>query len=160
ISNGKKKGGDSDGSSDEDDTSDEDDEDGVEHDDYGVPNTSTKKAPKINVSASDLAFKPNPSALAKPLDDPSAAGSDLKGSHKDGVYRPPRITAMLMPELDKPAAKKDRVRKSDTLDEYVASEHSGAPLAMPSIGTTIAAHGRSVQTQRQREEDLRRREYE
>lgn len=160
ISGGKARG-DSDGSSDEEGSSSDESSDGVEHDDYGVPDASAKKHPKISVSASDLAFKPNPSALAKALDDPSsAASSDLKGSHKDGVYRPPRITATLMPEPDKPAAKPDRIKKSDTLDEFVASELSGAPLALPSIGTTIAAHGRSIQTQRERDEDLRRREYE
>src|SRR5690606_20375625 len=47
-----------------------------------------------------------------------------------------------------------------TLDEFVASELSGAPVALPSVGTTISEFGRSHKTARDRKEEEERRNYE
>lgn len=81
-------------------------------------------------------------------------------SSEDGVYRPPRISATAMPTTDR-AEKKDRgPGRSATLDEYVSTELSAAPLAQPSIGSNLAAGGRQSKSARQLKEDSERKEYE
>ncbi|KAH7115205.1 Sas10/Utp3/C1D family-domain-containing protein [Dendryphion nanum] len=82
-------------------------------------------------------------------------------SSKDGIYRPPRITPMAMPTTqgrEEKASK--RMQKSATMDEYVASELSTAPLAEPSIGSTIMSGGRRTKSDKERREELERRDYE
>ncbi|KAF4974516.1 hypothetical protein FZEAL_8584 [Fusarium zealandicum] len=76
-----------------------------------------------------------------------------------GVYRPPKRDKQVM---DGPQ-RRDRERrpnKSHTMDEFVTSELSAAPLAEPSIGTTIVQGGRKMKTDAQRKEEAERRDYE
>lgn len=148
----------------------EDDEDGVEHDDYGYyghpKKTGALAVPVSALSNTELSFRPNPLALAKP----SAPALPASGEDaKDGVYRPPRISATSMPELptttgklDKEARNAERMgrKKSHMLDEFIADELSTAPMAQPSIGSTIVAGGRVIKSARERREETERREYE
>lgn len=150
----------------------EESEDGVEHDDYGDYGRPRKAAvgalavPVSALSNTELSFRPNPLALAKP----SAPALPASGEDaKDGVYRPPRISATSMPELlttvgklDKEARNAERMgrRKSHMLDEFIADELSVAPMAQPSIGSTIVAGGRVMKSARERREETERREYE
>ncbi|KAJ4139186.1 hypothetical protein NW765_003083 [Fusarium oxysporum] len=53
-----------------------------------------------------------------------------------------------------------RAGKSHTMEEFVASELSSAPLAEPSIGTTIVQGGRKMKTDAERKEEAERRDYE
>jgi U3 small nucleolar ribonucleoprotein protein LCP5 len=46
------------------------------------------------------------------------------------------------------------------MEEFVANELSAAPLAEPSIGTTILDRGRKVKTSSDRQEEVERQEYE
>ena len=151
--------------------SDEDssDEDGIEHDDDGDEDYSHRQklrsdaaavpAPVSTVARKELAFRPNPAALLKPS--APALPSLSTANSSDGIYRPPRISATTMPEPNKPAEKdKPLRRKSHTLDEFVADELSTAPMAEPSIGSTIIDSGRVVKTARDRCEERERQEYE
>ncbi|KAF2746833.1 hypothetical protein M011DRAFT_468126 [Sporormia fimetaria CBS 119925] len=103
-------------------------------------------------------FGPNRAAFVRPK---AAAEEKTKESSKDGIYRPPRITPMAMPTTQGREEKAARQHnKSATLDEFVASELSTAPLAMPSIGSTIVAGGRRMKSDKERREEQERREYE
>jgi U3 small nucleolar ribonucleoprotein protein LCP5 len=107
----------------------------------------------------ELAYRPNPAALARP----TASSNDRKGKDEpsDGIYRPPRITATAMPTTRGKEEKPERrLNKSATLDEFIATELSTAPIAEPSIGSTIVSGGRRLKTQRERDDDAERTRYE
>lgn len=106
-----------------------------------------------------LLYRPNPSAFNR-SDDVSSKDATTKDS-SSGIYRPPRIAATVMPEARRTKAEKAaRPQKSATLEEFVASELSTAPVAEPSIGTTIRQGGRRSTNERERRETRARQEYE
>lgn len=82
------------------------------------------------------------------------------GPEKTGVYRPPKITPTVMPTTDRRERAERRPNKSATMDDFIAAELSTAPLAEPSIGTTIISGGRKVKTDTERKEEAERQEYE
>ncbi len=131
--------------------SDSDSEQGSDVEEGGLDGAASQQ--KI----SDLQFRPNFTAFARP------AGATTASKEKDssGVYKPPRIAPTVMPTTEK-REKKDRSRplKSATLDEFIADEMSTAPVAQPSIGTTILAGGRKVKTASERRAEEERRAYE
>lgn len=98
-------------------------------------------------------------ARAKP-----GGGKDQRASgasSKDGIYRPPKITPVSMPTTESREERQARrPGKSATLDEFVASELSTAPIAQPSIGSTIVNGGRRMKSEKERREEAERREYE
>ena len=77
-----------------------------------------------------------------------------------GAYRPPKRERQVMETVDKRGKATRRPQKSATIDEFVATELSNAPLAEPSIGTTIVARGRRVKTATDRKQEAERRDYE
>jgi U3 small nucleolar ribonucleoprotein protein LCP5 len=82
---------------------------------------------------------------------------------KSGLYKPPRIkpTVMPLPITEQSEARnKSRLAKSSTLDEFVDTELLPAPIAEPSIGSTIRAGGQRIMTTRERQDDEERRRYE
>lgn len=81
-------------------------------------------------------------------------------SSKDGVYRPPRVSATSMPTTEQRQEKERRPGRSAAVDEYINTELSTAPLAVPSIGSTIAENGRSTKNARQLAKEQERRDYE
>lgn len=90
-----------------------------------------------------------------------AAEERSRQSAKDGVYRPPKITPMAMPTTESREERRERrPGKSATLDEFIATELSSAPIAEPSIGSTITQGGRHTKSERERREEAERREYE
>jgi U3 small nucleolar ribonucleoprotein protein LCP5 len=79
----------------------------------------------------------------------------------DGVYRPPRVSATSMPTTERREPKAERKpHRSATLDEYVSTELSTAPLAEPSIGSNLASGGRQTKSARNLREEAERRDYE
>ncbi|KAI9761827.1 MAG: hypothetical protein M4579_000767 [Chaenotheca gracillima] len=108
----------------------------------------------------ELSYRPNPASLLRP----SSPSSRTAAAGKDGIYRPPRITPTALAPANAGREEANRASrkpgKSATLDEFVNSELSTAPLAEPSIGSTIQSGGRRSQSQREREIDSRRRAYE
>lgn len=100
---------------------------------------------------------PRPGRFAR---DKTSAASKTVAS-KDGIYRPPRIAPVSMPTTEgreERAAR--RPGKSATLDEFVATELSSAPIAQPSIGSNVVEGGRRTKSDRERKEEAERREYE
>ncbi|PVH94374.1 hypothetical protein DM02DRAFT_618647 [Periconia macrospinosa] len=82
-------------------------------------------------------------------------------SSKDGIYRPPKITPVSMPTTESREERQARrPGKSATLDEFVANELSTAPIAQPSIGSTIVNGGRRMKSEKERREEAERREFE
>ncbi|KAM3065349.1 hypothetical protein ACMFMG_011527 [Clarireedia jacksonii] len=133
-------------------SSEDNDESGSDDDSEGEDtNGVSLKVPEID----DLQYRPNPSSLLRP-----AATEDDTRSSSDGVYRPPRITATAMPTTERREKQDKRPNKSATLDEFVNTELSTAPLAEPSIGSTIIAGGRRSKSEKERKEDAERKEYE
>ncbi|KAM0809757.1 hypothetical protein AB5N19_10104 [Seiridium cardinale] len=91
---------------------------------------------------------------------PQAIGMAAAVQDKTGVYRPPKFAPTAMPTIERREARERRPMKSATMDEYISNELSTAPLAEPSVGTTIVAGGRKVKTATERAEEDRRRDYE
>lgn len=107
----------------------------------------------------ELSYRPNPSALVRPSTE--STKTSKSNMHTDGIYKPPRITATAMPTSGGgKKERKERTQKSQTLDEFVRTELSTAPLAEPSIGSTIVAGGRRVKGERERKDEAERAEYE
>ncbi|KAL2165042.1 hypothetical protein VTH06DRAFT_338 [Thermothelomyces fergusii] len=106
---------------------------------------------------SDLQHRPNLSNFQRP-----AAATKQSGKQKDasGVYRPPKIAPVVMPTTERREKGERRPLKSATLDEFIADEMSTAPIAEPSIGTTIADRGRKIKTAAERRKEDERREFE
>ena len=113
---------------------------------------------KTAAEIDDLSYRPNPSALmrpGRPLDSRAAAPKS------DGIYRPPRITPTALPTTtgrEERSARKPS--KSATLDDFVSTELSSAPLAEPSFGSTIISGGRRSKSQKERTADAERLTYE
>lgn len=110
-----------------------------------------------DVAVDELSYRPNPGALLRPSSESKTAKSS---EPSDGIYRPPRITATAMPTSGPRKERKERTMKSQTMEEYVRQEMSTAPLAEPSIGSTIVAGGRRVKGERERADEAERAEYE
>ncbi len=123
------------------------------HDMAGSVNGVTLKSSEID----DLQYRPQPSSMvrsANALEDKSTA------SERDGIYRPPRITATAMPTTHPQDKGSRKPNKSATLEEFISTEVSSAPLAEPSIGSTIISGGRRSRTEREKKDEAERQEYE
>lgn len=111
------------------------------------------------LGADMTAYQPNLNAI----EDKQTEGDGMRRgkSSEDGVYRPPRISATSMPTTERrePLAER-RPNRSATLDEYVSTELSTAPLAEPSIGSNLASGGRQTKSARNLREEAERRDYE
>ncbi|KAF6832600.1 Sas10/Utp3/C1D family protein [Colletotrichum musicola] len=90
---------------------------------------------------------------------PAAASVPAAAAKKDGVYKPPRIAPTVMPSERREKTDR-RPHKSAVMDEFIETEMSTAPLAEPSIGTTIVSGGRRMKTASERKDEEERREYE
>jgi len=113
---------------------------------------------KTGAEIDDLSYRPNPSALLRPG---RPSDSRAPAAKSDGIYCPPRIAPTALPTTtgrEERAARKPS--KSATLDEFVSNELSSAPLAEPSIGSTIVSGGRRSKSQQERAADAERRTYE
>lgn len=83
-----------------------------------------------------------------------------KSTNASGVYKPPRIAPTSMPTTERREKADRKQMKSATLDEFIADELSTAPVAQPSIGTTILQGGRKIKTATERRVEEERRDYE
>ncbi|KAI4866100.1 hypothetical protein F4820DRAFT_418123 [Hypoxylon rubiginosum] len=133
--------------SESDDNSGESDEDASE--DEGP------RRPAFNISAKQ--FAPSFSNFAPPS---NPVGMAAAAQDKTGVYRPPKIMPTVMPTAERRERVERRPMKSATMDEYISTELSNAPIAEPSIGTNVVAGGQKIKTASERKEEDRKREYE
>ncbi|KAK5130009.1 hypothetical protein LTR08_002564 [Meristemomyces frigidus] len=106
-------------------------------------------------------FRPNAATFAQTTGEDAYAARRAQ-SKDDGVYRPPRISATAMPTTESRERKEQRSRpeRSRTVDEYISTELSTAPVAQPSIGSTITAGGRKNKDAYQLRKEAERQEYE
>ena len=113
----------------------------------------------------EMAYRPNVTAFSKdvPKADKEAktTSRDTKEQPSDGIYRPPRIKPTALPTTESRDRDRDRrPKKSSVIDEFVSAEMSAAPMAEPSIGSTIQRGGRQVMSQQDRAREAERRTYE
>jgi U3 small nucleolar ribonucleoprotein protein LCP5 len=137
------KAGDEESEDDSEDVDDDDDDSEDDDEDEQVDKT---------------AFRPNLSAMTSKDERP--ATKERPQAQEDGVYRPPRVSATVMPTTDRHERAERKSMRSKTLDEFVANEYSLAPTAQPSIGSNIAAGGRTNKDARQLKDEQERRDYE
>jgi U3 small nucleolar ribonucleoprotein protein LCP5 len=104
----------------------------------------------------DLQHRPNLGGFQRP----AAAVYAGKETDASGVYRPPKIAPVVMPTTERREKGDRRPIKSATLDEFIADEMSTAPIAEPSIGTTIVNFGRKIKTASERRKEDERRDFE
>ncbi|KAK7957241.1 Sas10/Utp3/C1D family protein [Apiospora aurea] len=128
----------------------EDEEEGGAAANGGVPvldKNASSALPSFGFQASK-----NPAGMA------AAAASD---ADRTGVYRPPKISATVMPTTERREARdRSRPQRSATMNEYINEEMLDQPLAQPSVGTTIVSGGRGMKTTHQKADEDRRRDYE
>ncbi|GFP57800.1 uncharacterized protein C18B11.06 [Trichoderma asperellum] len=130
---------------------DDEDEDDSEAEETGFSKPQTKKgtlsaAPNMGSLIDEVALRP-----AKRGEDDGAPA---------GVYRPPRRERQVMETTETREKAARRPMRSHTMEEFVASELSSAPIAEPSIGTTIVQGGRRMKTTQERRDEAERTEYE
>lgn len=106
----------------------------------------------------ELSYRPNPAAFATVANDDSTTASARR--RDDGVYRPPRVAATAMPDVDQREKRERKPQRSHAVDEYVSNELSAAPTTQPSIGSTILAGGRETKSARDLAREAERQEYE
>lgn len=114
---------------------------------------SDEEDEKADVQTSQ--YNARPGAFVRP----ASASTAVAAAQKDSVYRPPRIAPTVMPTARREKTDR-RPQKSATMDEYIETELSAAPIAQPSIGTNVVSGGRKVKTAAERKEEDERREYE
>lgn len=126
--------------------------------DSDISNAGSVGTAQTDEDADETNYRANPVAFQKA---PSSKEKKVAAPSNDGIYRPPKITPVSMPTLEEREGRYTRrPGKSATLDEFVATELSGAPIAQPSIGSTIVAGGRRIKSDKERREEAERREYE
>lgn len=128
-----------------------DSEDSDESSEGNLSTSVTLKASEI----SDLQYRPNPSAFVR-----NAAAEEDVAKSKDGIYRPPQITPTVMPIIGPRDRQARKPKKSATLEEFISTEVSTAPMAEPSIGTNIVSGGRRSRSEREKREEAERQKYE
>jgi len=128
----------------------------VEKTPTGDQDSGAENKADADADVNELAYRPNPASFARP----AAMAQEQRARADDGVYRPPRITATAMPSVERKEKRDGRPQRSATMDEFIAAEHSSAPSAMPSIGSTIVDGGRRDKSAKEREKEAERREYE
>lgn len=126
-------------------------------DDEGSEASEDEPRP-AKASAGKRGAAPNLGSMA---DDVTARPVRDDDTTPSGIYRPPKRERQLMETVSGRREKSERRgHKSHTMDEFVADEFSTAPMAEPSIGTTIVKGGRSMKTTGQRKEEAERQQYE
>ncbi|KXL50875.1 hypothetical protein M433DRAFT_157906 [Acidomyces richmondensis BFW] len=127
------------------------------------PDSADSSGDESNTSAVQeidaMTYRPDASSFLQPGADDlnSARRTKMK---QDGVYRPPRVSATVMPTTESRERKERKPGRSTTMDEYISTELSNAPMAEPSIGSTIIAGGRRTKNARQLAAEMERKEYE
>ncbi|KAI1759785.1 hypothetical protein GGR53DRAFT_122751 [Hypoxylon sp. FL1150] len=143
----------------EEEEEEEEEEDGSgESDREDASDDQGPRGPALDVSAKQYA--PSFGNFAAPSKPVGMAAAAQDGT---GVYRPPKIAPTVMPSATADRRERGdqrRPMKSATMDEYISTELSSAPVAEPSIGTNVVKGGQKIKTASERREEDRRREYE
>ncbi|CAG8017624.1 unnamed protein product [Penicillium salamii] len=110
----------------------------------------------------EMAYRPNVSAFSKgPAEKkqvkPSKPSEEGPG---DGIYRPPRIMPTALPTTERRERQDRRPIRSNVIDDFVNAEMSSAPMAEPSVGSTIIDGGRTTKSRKDQEHEQKRTTYE
>jgi U3 small nucleolar ribonucleoprotein protein LCP5 len=110
----------------------------------------------------EMAYRPNVAALAKGKVEQKLpqAKAATRQEPSDGIYRPPKIMPTSLPTTERRERQDRRPRRSNVIDEFVNAEMSAAPMAEPSIGSTIIDGGRQTKSKKDREHEAERTRYE
>ncbi|GLI80440.1 hypothetical protein PoHVEF18_008795 [Penicillium ochrochloron] len=110
----------------------------------------------------EMAYRPNVAALAKGKVEQKLpqAKAAARQEPSDGIYRPPKIMPTSLPTTERRERQDRRPRRSNVIDEFVNAEMSAAPMAEPSIGSTIIDGGRQTKSKKDREHEAERTRYE
>ncbi|KAL2837771.1 Sas10/Utp3/C1D family-domain-containing protein [Aspergillus pseudoustus] len=108
----------------------------------------------------EMAYRPNVSAFAKKINSEAKVDKPDRKATSDGIYRPPKIMPTAMPTTERKERKERPTRRSNVIDEFVSAEMSSAPMAEPSIGSTIVSGGRHTKTRKERAHEAERTRYE
>lgn len=110
----------------------------------------------------EMAYRPNVSAFSKgPAEKKKAQPSKpAQEGPGDGIYRPPRIMPTALPTTERRERKERRPIRSNVIDDFVNAEMSSAPLAEPSVGSTIIDGGRTTKSRKDQEREQERATYE
>lgn len=110
----------------------------------------------------EMAYRPNVAAFskAKAEDEKPRQAKSTTQAPSDGIYRPPKIMPTALPTTDRREREDRRPRRSNVIDEFVSAEMSSAPMAEPSIGSTIISGGRQTKSKQDREREAERARYE
>lgn len=109
----------------------------------------------------EMAYRPNVAALAKgKVEQKHPQVKATREEPSDGIYRPPKIMPTALPTTERRERQDRRPRRSNVIDEFVSAEMSAAPMAEPSIGSTIIAGGRQTKSKKDREHEAERTRYE
>ncbi|OAQ68799.1 Sas10/Utp3/C1D-like protein [Pochonia chlamydosporia 170] len=111
---------------------------------------------RLPIRKGNMAAAPN---LGTMVDEVSVSRGDREDGPA-GIYRPPKRDRALMDSARPREKAERRAQKSFTMEEFVNDEFSTAPMAEPSIGTTIVQGGRKMKTAAERKDEDERREYE
>lgn len=130
---------------------------------------SAKAAEKVNDEDQEdqedgdlLMFKPNPKLLLSSKKDQDVRqDDDEKSTEKVEKYQPPKISATTPFGASNSAKKTSQHKRKNALMEDYLESTSIAPIAEPSIGSTIIDHGRGgVSTARERRKEKEILDYE
>ncbi|KAJ5156868.1 hypothetical protein N7492_009671 [Penicillium capsulatum] len=109
----------------------------------------------------EMNYRPNVSAFSKAkVEQPQTRVKSTTDVPNDGIYRPPKIMPTALPTSERREREDRRPRRSNVIDEFVSAEMSSAPVAEPSIGSTILAGGRQSKSKKDREREAERTTYE
>ncbi|KAJ5679964.1 hypothetical protein N7462_008208 [Penicillium macrosclerotiorum] len=109
----------------------------------------------------EMSYRPNVAAFSKAkVDQKQPQSKSAREEPSDGIYRPPKIMPTALPTTERREREDRRPRRSNVIDEFVSAEMSAAPMAEPSIGSTILAGGRQTKSKKDREREAERTRYE
>ncbi|KAJ5379680.1 uncharacterized protein N7496_002108 [Penicillium cataractarum] len=142
------------GSGSEDESEDDDEESNSEAD-------SDEEDSDEEEDMDEMAYRPNVAALAKgKVEQKLPQAKATRQEPSDGIYRPPKIMPTALPTTERRERQDRRHLRSNVIDEFVSAEMSAAPMAEPSIGSTIIAGGRQTKSKKDREHEAERTRYE
>lgn len=136
--------------------------DGVSSDGESASGSEKDSDEESEEDMDEMAYRPNVAAFskAKPEGEKQRQAKSATQAPSDGIYRPPKIMPTALPTTDRREREDRRPRRSNVIDEFVSAEMSSAPMAEPSIGSTIIAGGRQTKSKQDREREAERARYE
>ncbi|PYH88884.1 hypothetical protein BO71DRAFT_403510 [Aspergillus ellipticus CBS 707.79] len=136
------------------------DESGSEASDASDSEEGSEEEDEDEEDIDEMAFRPSVSSFSKKVEPQAVQDKGAKNASSDGIYRPPKIMPTSLPTTESRERRERGPRRSNVIDEFVGAEMSSAPMAEPSIGSTIVQGGRHTKSKKDREREAERTRYE